>query len=108
MSYRVTMLIARKRLPRQMKRRPTAKGILFALARRADDSGAGAWPSVPTMAGEVDTSTRTAQTVLDDLRAAGLIAEQAPPCRHRPRTWRLILDAIRALPDAQVRDDVGP
>lgn len=108
MSYRVTMLLARKRLPRTMKRRPAAKGILFALARRADHAGANAWPSVPTMAGEVDVSTRTAQALLEDLRTAGLIAEQAPPCRHRPRTWRLVLDAIAALPDVAAREDVGP
>jgi DNA-binding transcriptional regulator YhcF (GntR family) len=69
-----------------MPRRPEAKGILLALADRADEAGGNAWPSVATMAAEAEVSVRTAQKVLAELASAGLIEEQARPTQHRPRT----------------------
>src|SRR5690242_1528985 len=87
----VIAMVRAARLPRTMKRRPALKGVLLVLAYHCDGHGAGAWPSVATIAGEVEIGTRTADVCLRDLQSAGLIAEQAPPRQHRPRTWRLNL-----------------
>lgn len=102
MSLKVSQIVRRARLPRSMPRRPEAKGILLALADRADDAGCNAWPSVATMAAEVEVSVRTAQKVLGELVEAGLVEEQARPTQHRPRTYRLNLVALQlASSDAQ-------
>jgi hypothetical protein len=84
-----------------MKRRPLAKAVLLALADRAADDGTGAWPSVRTIADEVELGKRTTDAVLAALKAEGLIEEQAPPGQHRPRTWRLHLARITRLADTQ-------
>jgi hypothetical protein len=73
------------------------KAVLNALADRCWDDGTDAFPSVATIAAQVEISIRTTHRCLDTLRHLGLIAEQAPPRQHRPRTWRLNLEAIRAL-----------
>jgi hypothetical protein len=80
-----------------MKRRPEAKAVLLALADDANDAGENAFPSVFTIAAEVEIGTRTADAVLAGLRAQGLIEEQEPPRQHRPRTWRINLAALAAL-----------
>lgn len=99
MSFRVTALVRAARLPKTMsyQRRPAAKGILLALADRCDDDGRNAWPSIATIATEVEIGARTAQRILRDLQQLGLIDEQAPPRQHRPRTWRLNPTALVAL-----------
>ncbi len=101
MSFRVTAMVRAARLPREMKRRPHAKGVLLALADRCDDAGENAWPAVNTIASEAEIGRRTADGVLASLRSHGLIEEQDPPRQHRPRTWRLNLEAIAALADTQ-------
>ncbi len=74
------------------QRRVQAKLVLLALADVADDEGANAWPSVATLGRMCEMSPRTITAVLADLRTRGMIAEQARPGQHRPRTWRLILN----------------
>ena len=100
-SYEVTALVSAACLPETMKRRPEAKGVLFALADKCVDTGMDAWPSVATIAAEVELGPRTVHKVLKSLQSCGLIAEQAPPRQHRPRTWRLNLDLLRALSGKQ-------
>jgi Helix-turn-helix domain len=100
-SYEVTKMVRAARLPRTLKRRPVAKAVLFALADRWDDDGRNGWPSVRTIADEVEVSPRTVFVVLRALEAAGLIAEQAPPRQHRPRTWCLNVARLAALADPQ-------
>ncbi len=100
-SYEVTALVRAACLPETMKRRPEAKGVLFALADKCVDTGMDAWPSVATIAAEVELGPRTVHKVLKSLQSCGLIAEQAPPRQHRPRTWRLNLDLLRALSGKQ-------
>jgi hypothetical protein len=99
MSFQVTQLVRAARLPRTMKRRPEAKGVLLALADRANDDGVNAWPSEATIAAEAEIGVRTARLCLTSLRDLGLIGEQEPPAQHRPRTWYLDLDAITRLSD---------
>jgi len=86
-----------------MRRRPETKAVLLALADRCSDDGLDAWPSVATIAAESEIGVRIADACLASLRELGLIAEQAPPRQHRPRTWMLNLDAIAALSDTHDR-----
>jgi hypothetical protein len=97
-SLKVSMLARRARLPAQilLKRRPFAKSVLMALADRADDDGGNSWPAVATIAAETEISRRTVLDCLADLKAAGLIEEQAPSRQHQPTTWRLRLDVLEA------------
>lgn len=90
-------MVRAARLPRTVKRRPQTKAVLLALADRCNNDGFDAFPAVPTIAAECEIGTRTADACLATLRGHGLIAEQSPPRQHRPRTWRLNLDAILAL-----------
>jgi hypothetical protein len=100
MSYDVTAMVRRARLPHTVKRRPLAKAVLLVLADDCHDDGTKAWPSLATIATEVEIGRRTAAKVLARLKAEGLIAEEAPPTQHRPRTWCLNLTRIAALTDA--------
>ena len=84
-----------------MKRRPEAKGVLLALADRCDDDGRNSWPSVATIAAEAEVGTRIVDACLGTLRSHGLIVEQQPPRQHRPRTWRINIDVLAALAEAQ-------
>jgi hypothetical protein len=99
LSFRVTAMVRAARLPKSLRCRTAAKAVLLALADRCDDDGRNAWPSVGTIAVETEVCTRTAHACLASLQSTGLIAEQAPPRQHRPRTWRLMLDTIAALSD---------
>jgi hypothetical protein len=90
------MIARAARLPKAMRRRPAAKGVLMALADDCDAYGAGAFPSYATIGGEAEVSIRTVPGLLEQLNAAGLIEEQAKPSQHRPRTWRVILPALIA------------
>lgn len=101
MSYLVTRIVRSIRLPRELTSRPAAKGILLALADDCDDDGASAFTSVATLAREAEVSPRTVDAHLAMLKRCGLIAEQAPPRQHRPRTWRLNLAALARLADSQ-------
>lgn len=101
MSYLVTRLVRAARLPKSLRCRPTAKGILLALADDCGDDGGGAYTSVATMALEAAASPRTIDAHLRALQRCGLLEEQAPPRQHRPRTWRLNLGAIARLSDPQ-------
>lgn len=104
MAYTVTALVRRARLPKTIRHRPLAKLCLYALADRCDDSGSGAWPSLATIAAESEVDdVRTVRAHLRALNQHGLIFEQAPPRRHRPRTWSLNLDAIMALDPVEQR-----
>lgn len=94
-------MVRAARLQKTMKRRPEAKGVLLALADRCDDDGRNAWPSVETIAAEAEIGKRTADACLVALRDHGIIAEQARPRQHQPRTWRLNLDVVATLADAQ-------
>jgi hypothetical protein len=96
-SYSVTSLIRASRLPREMKGRPECKAVLLALSDRCNHDGLDAWPSVATIAAEVEISKRTVDKCLATLRDYGLIAEQIPPSQRKPRTWRLDLPALAAL-----------
>jgi hypothetical protein len=95
------VLVRDMRLPRHEKNRPTMKGVLRSLADRANDEGRNCRPSLSTMAGEVEVVERTVRNHLVRLEALGLIARQAPPSQHRPRTYALNLAAIYALADPQ-------
>jgi hypothetical protein len=97
MSYHVTAIVRRARLPKTMRQRPEVKAVALALADRAYDDGGNAWPSVATIAAEAEISTRTCDKCLKTLLDAGLILEQAPPGQWRPRTYRLDLDAWTML-----------
>jgi hypothetical protein len=90
-------MVREARLPRSVRRRPEMKAVLLALADRCGHDGCDARPSVKTIAAEAEIGEKIAQVCLKGLRDLGLISEQAPPKRHRPRTWRLNLSAIRAL-----------
>ena len=102
MSFKVTAMVRAARLPRTMKRRPEVKAVLLALADRCLDDGSNAWPAVATIAAESEISARTAHRCLATLLHHDLIKEQSAPRQHKPRVWRLNLDAILNLaPDAQ-------
>jgi hypothetical protein len=103
MSYAVTKLVREARLPVTMTHRPVAKLVLLALADRCDQDGRNAWPSLDTIRAESEiASEKTARAHLQALQRHGLIHEQRRPSQHRPRVWRLDLDAIRALnPEGQ-------
>lgn len=81
--------------------------MLLALADRCDDYGRNAWPAVATIAAEVEIGTRTTDRCLSSLRDHGLIIEQLAPRQHRPRTWRLNLEALVELSDPQHRATLG-
>lgn len=93
MSFFVTKIVRRARLPKSMRQRPECKAIALALADRADDEGGNSWPSIATMAAESEISDRTAQKCIRLLVAEGLIIKTAPARQHRPITWRLPLDS---------------
>lgn len=99
MSYFVTRLVRCVRLPRTMKNRPAAKGVLLSLADDCHDDGLDAYPSISTLARETEISRRSVQVHLRALQAAGLIDEQRAWSQHRPTTWALQLPAIAVLAD---------
>lgn len=57
----------------------TAKAVLICLADYADENGV-AWPSIPTLAAEVQASERTIQRCIRSLEEAGLLTRSE---RHR-------------------------
>jgi hypothetical protein len=103
----VTALVRRARLPRTIKRRVHGKAVLLALADRCDDDGRNAWPSVSTIAKEVEMGVRSVPAVLRMLEEAGIIHEQAPPSQHRPRTWSVDLARLQELSDLQDLADLN-
>jgi len=103
MSLLVTKLVRACRLPSTlpMRNRSTTKAVLLALADDCWDDGTHAFTSRKTLMREVEVSGGTIDAHLKALCNLGLIAEQAPPTQHHPRTWRLDLAAICALADSQ-------
>lgn len=101
MSLLVSRLVRASRLPLSMPHRPIAKAVLLALADDCRDDGSHAFPSLVTLAREVEVCGRTVDRHLRRLATVGLIVEQAPPTQHRPRTWRLDLARICSLADPQ-------
>lgn len=99
MSYWVTKLVRCIRLPRTMKHRPVAKGVLLSLADDCHDVTLCAFTSRTTIAREVEISPDTVDAHLQALRAHGLISKVAGYRQHRPNTWSPQLPAIAALAD---------
>ena len=97
MSFTVSRLVRKARLPRGMKRRALAKAVLLTLADRGDDNGCNAFPSIMTIAAEVECAARIVPSILASLVDAKLIGAQRPPGQHRPRTWRIYLGEVSAL-----------
>ena len=108
MSFKVTALVETVRLPKTLERRPVAKLVLLALAKRCDDDGDRAWPSLQTIAEDAEVSRHTARRTLADLRALGLIHVSRRASRHRPTAWRLDLPALINLsnPDPWVQSAI--
>jgi hypothetical protein len=106
-SYKVTKIVSRARLPRSLRcSRPVAKLVLLALADKADDDGRNAWPSVATIAEDAEVSTKTASKMLAALVSANLITEQRPPTQHRPRTYELNLKGLTHPPATNPRSEL--
>lgn len=84
---------------------PTARLILTHLAEHADRDGRGAYPSVPTIAEDVEVSVRTVRRHLDSLEGRGLIRRGDQqlvshyPADRRPVVWDLNLSTRRERGD---------
>ena len=93
--------------------------IMMLLAKRADDDGTGAWPSLDNLAEQIRRSRRTAQRGLERLRDAGRIRlgdQSRIPDRiqanHRPKVWDIVIPGVTqdVIPDdpVDVTPDVTP
>lgn len=77
------------------------KAVLCSLADLADDTGAGVFASVPTVAAMAACSDRNVQLVMAELAEEGLIELVGQKsCRGGfTKEWRVNVDALKALPD---------
>jgi hypothetical protein len=107
MAINVFQLVLAAQMPPGMKpnQRPRAKLVLLSLANRCWPDGSQARPSKKTIAQETEIrDDRTVTRYLNKLHELGLIHEQAPPGQHRPRVWRLDLDALQRLRPSKSAD----
>jgi hypothetical protein len=76
----------------------TAKAVLVRLAESVDDeSGAGAYPAVATIARETSLTSRSVKRALQWLLTDGWIEVQSPGGgRRKTVTYRLVLERLRA------------
>lgn len=77
--------------------RPTLAKVAQVLARFSDhQTGSGAFPSLSTVAGLVQISTRTVQRAFDTLEALGIVRMVRPHSwrLHRPTTWAFTASTI--------------
>jgi DNA-binding transcriptional MocR family regulator len=65
------------------------KLLLVTLANFSNRQGGHAFPSVRTLMAMAGLSRRSVQRLLRKLEARGFVAQEAPPGRYRPRTFRL-------------------
>ena len=103
-SYLVTRIVRAVLLPPTFAERvlPAAKGVLLALADDCHDDGLGpCHPSLLTLAREAGLGRCGVMAALRRLQHAGLIFEQQPPTKRRPRTWGLHLARLAALVDPE-------
>ena len=76
----------------------TEKVVLYELAGWAHDNGENIWPAVETIASDCLLSERTVQRVLKRLCERGLLELQDEARQHRPRLYRIDLEALAMLP----------
>lgn len=102
MSHVVSGLVQRRRVGS-----PTAKAVLMYMAGCASDDGSGIWTSKANMAADLEISRRSVQRAVDDLIAAGLVAESGRrPCsRGYTVEYRIVVEAVERLPSTRDRMD---
>ena len=89
----------------------TAKYVLLALARRADDDGGRVFPSLATIAKDCDLTDRSVRAAVRRLEKLGIVelVVEADPSRHRAREYRIRLDRLTGQaesPSAPLGNDV--
>lgn len=98
----------------------TARLLLMALADRAHPDGTATWPSVSTLAQELQVTERTVYRKLQKLEALGVIrrgnqqlathdAQGRPiPAQYRPVVWDLCMDVtLEEVAESSSREDTG-
>jgi hypothetical protein len=73
------------------------KAVLLSLADHANPDGEMSFPSVNRIAQETEFGESTVRECLAWLRNARLITQTAPPCQHRPATYRVDLEVLAGL-----------
>jgi len=81
---------------------PTQKAVLLCLAEHANPDGEMSFPSVRRISLETELGESTVRKALSELRSRTLIFQAKPPCRHRPATYTVNLEALSGLPLVEV------
>ncbi len=93
------------RLPGPPRHRPGLKSVLQALADDCQNPfGRDIFTGVKTIAAECEFSVRTAQKLLAGLVTHTVIVKQAKATQHRPTTYRLNLELLRAISCERTED----
>lgn len=74
------------------------QAVLLALADHADHNGDNAFPSVALIAWKTGMSDRGVQLILARLRERSVLVEQRAAHAQRPRTYRIVLNALDPKP----------
>jgi hypothetical protein len=81
--------------------------VLLAIADNAHDDGAGAWPSIDTLAFKTRLSRRNVQYVLKHLEALGELSVERGRGRKHVNSYAINVQALHLYPDREVQPSVA-